>query len=210
MKMSKLAAAILLSGSVLTYSGIASAHVTVWPKQTKVNAYERFTVRVPNEKDSNTVKVRLEFPTGMQISSVLPLPGWNYEFEKDSEGRFKAITWTAANGGGIKPNEFMEFGLSGKNPSSPGNVAFKAYQTYANGSVVEWTGDASSKTPAPVITVQAADQTAAGNEGKQEAAADPKKDAAAGTNTAGSNTLPLILSGAALLIAMISLFRKNK
>jgi hypothetical protein len=40
---------VLTSTSFLAFSGIDSAHVTVWPKDTKANAYERYTVRVPVE-----------------------------------------------------------------------------------------------------------------------------------------------------------------
>ncbi|BCJ88192.1 YcnI family copper-binding membrane protein [Effusibacillus dendaii] len=202
-KRKQIASAILFSASLLLFAGTASAHVTVWPKETKADSYERYTIRVPNEKDNPTTKVRVEFPPGTSIGNVLPVPGWTYEFEKDSEGRFKAITWTAT-AGGIKPNEFVEFGLSGKNPKDPGTLSWKSYQTYSDNSVVEWTGAPDSKTPAPVVTVSA--DTKAGDQQQQENAAAP--GAKTESSTSG-NTWPYVLSSAALLLSLVSLFRKK-
>lgn len=210
MKWNKWMSTLAVAGALLTFAGTASAHVTVWPKETKASAYERYTVRVPVEKDSNTVKVRLEFPEGVNVGRVLPVPGWTYAWEKDGEGRNKAITWTATEDG-IKPHEFMEFGLSAKNPGEPGTLAWKAYQTYADGTVVEWTGESGSDTPAPTVVVTEGNQTGGGHGEADHAAGHHgagQADAAPGSPAFG-NTLPLVLSGLALLVAVISLFRKK-
>ncbi len=215
MKWNKWISTLAVAGAMLTFAGTASAHVTVWPKETTASSYERYTVRVPVEKDSNTVKVRLEFPAGVKVGTVLPVPGWTYEWEKDADGRFKSITWTAT-AGGIKPHEFMEFGLSAKNPADPGTLTWKAYQTYADGTVVEWTGAAGSETPAPTVTVkkgtgEADDHHAAENkaEAHQDAGQTAAHPAEQSTSTSTGNTLPLVLSGLALLASLISLFRKK-
>jgi LPXTG-motif cell wall-anchored protein len=205
MMMKKWMSTMVLTSTFLTFSGIASAHVTVWPKETKANTYERYTVRVPVEKNRNTIKVRLEFPSGMKIGNVLPVSGWEYKLEKNAEGRFSAITWTATNGG-IKPNEFQEFGLSGKNPKDPGTLVWKAYQTYADGTTVDWIGNKEAKTPAPTITVKAATKT--GNESAQNNQQTNVPNAQA-VPTGSNNTLPLALSGIAILLSIISFFRKK-
>lgn len=197
---------MIVTGALMAFAGTASAHVTVWPKETTTGAYEKYTVRVPVEKDINTIKVRVEFPASVKVGTVEPVLGWNYEFEKDPDGRFKAITWTATSGG-IKPNEFMEFSFVGANPKEPGTLAWKAYQTYADGSVVEWTGEPGSKTPASVTTIK---QGAADHDhhddhkNTPENAPKPQE-----TKSAGSNTIPLTLSGVAVLLSLISLFRKQ-
>jgi uncharacterized protein YcnI len=200
--------ATLASALLFATAGTASAHVTVWPKQSTTNAYEKYTVRVPVEKDQATTKVRLEFPAGVKVSTVKPVPGWNYEFEKDSEGRFTAITWTATNGG-IKPHEFTEFDFVGKNPAEATTLSWKAYQTYADGSVVEWTGDKDSKTPASVTVIQQStasdDHHANDKHSQHETSAEQETASSASTN----NTLPLVLSGLALLLSAVSLFRKR-
>jgi LPXTG-motif cell wall-anchored protein len=205
MMMKKWMSTIVLTSTFLTFSGIASAHVTVWPKESKTNTYERYTIRVPVEKNSNTIKVRLEFPSGMKIGNVLPVPGWDYKLEKNTEGRFSAITWTATNGG-IKPNEFQEFGLSGKNPKDPGALVWKAYQTYADGTTVDWIGNKDAKTPAPTITVKTDEKAGTvTTQNIQQTTASNTQAAPTGSN----NTLPLALSGIAILLSIISFFRKK-
>jgi MYXO-CTERM domain-containing protein len=77
------------------------------------------------------------------------VPGWQYEFEKDS-GLIKAITWS---GGKIKPEEFQEFAFQAKTPKDTGEFAWKAYQTYEDGSVVEWTGPPDAEEPASVVRI---------------------------------------------------------
>ncbi|RNB81976.1 DUF1775 domain-containing protein [Brevibacillus fluminis] len=203
MKVQKWLSSILLTGAILTLATTAQAHVNVYPKETTTGAYEKYTVRVPVEKDVNTTKVRLEFPDNVKVSTVMPIPGWDYAFEKDSEGRNKAITWTAT-AGGIKSHEFMEFAFVGANPKETGSLTWKAYQTYADGETVEWTGDKDSKTPASVTTVNAG----AGED--DHGAAQTAAPAQAAAQTGGSsNTLPTVLAGLALLVAIIGFFRKK-
>jgi uncharacterized protein YcnI len=211
--MKKWISTLTVTGALLAFAGSASAHVTVWPKEAAAGGYEKYTVRVPVEKNSNTTKVRVEFPAGVKVSTVMPVPGWKYEFEKDAEGHSKAITWTAT-AGGIKPHEFMEFSFSGKNPDQPGKIAWKAYQTYADHSVVEWTGAEGSETPAAVTTLKEVANTEGHQHGENTetaAGSGNEKAAAPATETSKSvnNTLPLVLSGIALLLSVISLFRKK-
>jgi len=202
MKMAKWMSSVLVAGAVLTLATAAEAHVVVYPKETTTGAYEKYTVRVPVEKDVNTTKVRVEFPEGVKVSTVQPIPGWSYEFEKDKDGRNTALVWTAT-GDGIKAHEFTEFYFVGANPKEAGSLAWKAYQTYADGEVVEWTGEQDSKTPASITTIKAG----VGEVGHEagEAAAPAQAPAASG----GSNTVPMVLSGLALLISLVGLFRKK-
>lgn len=207
MKWTKWMSSVLVAGAVLTLATAAQAHVNVYPKETTTGAYEKYTVRVPVEKDVNTTKVKLEFPAGVKVSTVQPIPGWSYEFEKDKDGRNTALVWTATDGG-IKAHEFMEFAFVGANPKEEGSLAWKAYQTYADGEVVEWTGDKDSKTPASVTTVKAGVGEAGHDHGEAQApAAAPGQESA--SSTGSSNTLPLVLSGLALLISIVGLFRKK-
>jgi uncharacterized protein YcnI len=199
---------LIVAGTLFAFAGTASAHVTVWPKESTTSAYEKYTVRVPVEKDVNTTKVRVEFPADIKVSSVEPVPGWSYAFEKDADGRIKAITWTAT-AGGIKPHEFMEFPFVAANPKQPGQIAWKAYQTYADGSVVEWTGDPNSKTPASVTTIKQG--TAEGDGHDEKSPTDAKTEPAPEKTapTSGNNTWAYVLSGVAILLSLISLFRRR-
>jgi uncharacterized protein YcnI len=205
---------VLVAMVVLLTAAVASAHVTVWPKVSAANGFERYTIRVPNEKDNPTVKVRVELPAGTTFSGVLPVPGWSYATEKDASGKVIAVVWSA---GQIKPGEFMEFGVSVRNPKDAGTVFWKAYQTYGDGTVVEWTGAAGADTPAPTVTLSAA--AATGEAGHGDTATTPAPSAsgtapatpapAPAPSTAApapaSNNLGAWLGGAALLISLLAL-----
>jgi uncharacterized protein YcnI len=201
--------ALLVTLFVMAFAGVASAHVTVWPKQSKANAYERYTIRVPTEKDIPTVKLRVELPAGATFSSVLPVPGWKFETEKDAFGKVVALVWS---GGEIKKGEFMEFGISVKNAKDPGDTVWKAYQTYSDGSVVEWTGAPDSKTPAPMVKLEAGTADDHGHDQKdQPAAQQPAKETPAATQPAAAQpaqggSLGTWLGGAGLAVSLVALF----
>lgn len=139
------------------FASIASAHVTVWPRTSTTKAYEKYTVRVPTEKEVPTVKIELKFPAGLTVTNFEPVPGWTYQIEKDASGNTTGVIWS---GGKIPVGAFQEFAFLASNPAEPANLAFKAYQTYADGSVVDWTGPAGSATPASVVQITAASTAA--------------------------------------------------
>ncbi len=149
----KLAVAALL-GVVLAFSlgGSVQAHITLDPAEAPAGGFVKYTVRVPTERDVPTVRIRVEFPAGVVVSRFLPKEGWQRQVEKDSSGRVTAVTWS---GGNLGPDEFEEFAFLARNPSTPGKIVWKAYQTYQDGTVVEWTGPESSDRPAPVTMLTA-------------------------------------------------------
>ncbi|WP_106498274.1 YcnI family copper-binding membrane protein [Lentibacillus sp. Marseille-P4043] len=188
---------------------IAEAHVTVNPSESTTNAYEKYSVRIPVEKDINTTKVELQVPDGVNLVSVMPVNNWNYQLKKDDDERITSVTWTAT-AGGVKPNEFIEFSFIGANPSEPGEVSWKAFQTYEDGSVVEWTGPPDADEPASVTTITSGDEAAPHEENDSAATEDSQTDndneSASDSNT---NWIPIVISVLALLLALISLFRKK-
>jgi len=134
----------------------ASAHVTIWPGEVEQGAYTVFTVRVPSEKESTeTTAVRVVFPEGVSIARFEPKPGWTVEFARNDGQAITEVTWTAEPGHGLDVTEFTEFRMSGRvlpdaDTSSP--LVWKAYQTYADGSVVEWIGAPGTDSPTPAPT----------------------------------------------------------
>jgi uncharacterized protein YcnI len=139
------AAALLLPAPLL-------AHVTVWPRTASRGAYERYVVRVPNEKDIATTRVELRFPAEVRIASFQDVPGWQLEVLTDSAGKVIGAVWT----GTLAPKRFVELPFIGVNPRSGERVVWPAYQTYADGQRVEWTGAPETKTPASITTLTAA------------------------------------------------------
>ena len=167
---------------------VAHAHVTVWPRTASHGAYERYVVRVPNEKDVATTRVEIRFPAEVRISSFLDVPGWKLEVVTDSAGKITGAVWT----GNLPPKRFVEFPFVAVNPKEGKNIVWPAFQTYEGNQLVEWTGAEGSKTPASVTTLTARPATGA--------AADSATRAAA----SGSST-PLYVSLAALALALVSL-----
>jgi uncharacterized protein YcnI len=128
----------------------AQAHVTVWPKTSSVGAYEKYSVRVPNEKDSPTVRVELEYPAAITALYFERKAGWTVEHRRDSKGKIISTVWT---GGSIAPEEFAEFQIIARNPAQAGELVWKAVQFHVDGSRSEWTSGEDSPTPAPRTSV---------------------------------------------------------
>mgnify|MGYP001355595188 CR=1 FL=1 len=153
--MKKLAAIVLTLMLAISFAGIASAHVTVQPKEAPANSYQVFTVRVPTEKEAATTQVKVVIPQGVSVSRFEPKFDWSYEVEKGADGAIVSVTWKAT-GAGLSGTEFGDFRMSGKVAEDAKELVWKAYQTYADGEVVEWTGAPDADKPASVTTVTAA------------------------------------------------------
>lgn len=184
-------------------AGTASAHVTVYPKEATQGSYEKFTVRVPTEKDVPTVQVELKFQTeAVTISRFEPKPGWTYRIAKDTSGTVTGVTWTAS-GDGLQATEFGEFNMQGKVSDSASSITWKAYQTYKDGSVVEWTGAPDAKTPASVTTVKPKPAGAGTTDSHGNISQAPAQGAAAAAGE--TDRTPLYLSISALVLGAAAL-----
>ncbi len=134
---------LALLALVLVLPFFASAHVTVMPSEVGVGERQIFNVSVPTEKDMATVGLRLVIPDGLQ--SVMPnvKPGWNIELVKMGEGEeamIREIIWT---GGAVPADMRDDFFFRAQAPMEEGTLVWKAYQTYADGSIVSWDADVS-------------------------------------------------------------------
>jgi len=128
------------------------AHAVVFPKASTPGAYERYVLRVPNEKNVATVRVELRVPEGVRVISFADVPGWRLEPRLDSANAIAGAVWT----GTLAPKRFVEFPFMAVNPKAPGVIHWPAIQTYADGMTVEWTGPDSSKSPASATQIAAA------------------------------------------------------
>ena len=135
--------------TMLAVSAPAWAHVVVSPEVVTAGDYETLTVSVPTEKEVPTTEIRVEVPEGFLLSGVQPVPGWEHTFQEDG-GVVRAVTFS---GGEIRPQEFQQFLVQAQAPEEPGEYPWKAFQTYEDGSVVEWTGAPDSDEPASMIEV---------------------------------------------------------
>lgn len=130
---SLLTAAFALSLGSTTY-----AHVTVKPAEAVTSGYQTFTVSVPNEKEISTVSVKVVMPSGIVSATPTQKAGWQIIKETEGTGEdatTKSITW---EGGSISDGTRDEFTFSAKTPEKAAELQWKAYQTYADGTVVAW------------------------------------------------------------------------
>ena len=130
----------------------ATSHVSVWPKESIQNAREKYEIRVPNEKQADTIALEVRFPAGLKVSSFEQKPGWNTEALRDPSGAIIGARWS----GRLPSQQFTEFGLLAANPASGSQLLWSATQLYADGTKVEWSGEPGSKAPAPRVTLKPA------------------------------------------------------
>lgn len=190
----------------------AFAHVTVQPKEVPQGSYQVFTVRVPTERPSATTAVKIVIPDGVEISRFEPKPDWTYEIETDGEGKIVSVTWKAA-GAGLAETEFGEFRMQGKVAEDATELVWKAYQTYADGEVVAWTGAPDADTPASVTRVTPAAADADGHDHGGGGSADAGADRANPADRARDPlTFGLAVAGLAAGVAAlaVALFRGRK
>jgi hypothetical protein len=167
-----LAAALLLGAPATGF-----AHAVVFPRRAEPGAYERYLLRVPNERGVPTGRVEIRFPAGLRVVSFGDVPGWSVEVKKDASGAITSAVWW----GTLLPERFVEFPFVAVNPKAGTRLVWQASQTYQGGERIDWTGPEGSKTPASVTEIAAAEESGGGGE----------------TGT--------YLGGAALLVALLAL-----
>jgi uncharacterized protein YcnI len=141
--------ATLLTLAVTT---LAIAHAVVYPKSSTTGSFERYVVRVPNERKVATTTVEMTFPADVRVNSFEDVPGWTIEVKRDTAQRIAGVVWT----GNLAPERFVELPFVAANPKTATEIHWPVIQTYADGERVEWTGPAGSKRPASSTTIAAA------------------------------------------------------
>ena len=147
-----LAAATTVLGLAVSVPTLSWAHAVVLPRRSTTGAYEKYVLRVPNEKAVPTTRVELVFPKDVRVTSFADVPGWQLEVVTDSAKAITAAIWT----GTLPPARFVEFPFVAVNPKTDATLTWPAYQTYADGERVEWSGPEGSKRPASVTKIGAA------------------------------------------------------
>ena len=190
-----------LAGSTVLLAAVpAFAHVTVQPDTAPKGSYSTIAFKVPNEEDNaSTTKLQVFLPAEHPIASVSlqPVPGWTAKVTtaklstplKTDDGTVDTavtqITWT---GGKIGAGQFQQFPVSfGPLPDNADSLAFKALQTYSDGTVVRWidlaqAGQPEPAHPAPTLRLTAATADGAPAPTGSPAAA-PAADAKGGQDT---------------------------
>jgi uncharacterized protein YcnI len=130
--------------ALLLVSSVAWARAVVFPSRSTPGAYEKYVLRIPNERDVPTVRVELHFPTALRVVSFGDVPGWKLQVLTDTAQQITGAVWT----GTLPKDRFVEFPFVAVNPKDSSSLSWPTYQTYSSGERVEWTSpDTASKTP---------------------------------------------------------------
>jgi uncharacterized protein YcnI len=150
----KRALLVSLFGAVAVLLGLpggALAHVEVVPADSLPGVMERYGIRVPTEKPVPTVRVEIEFPSGLRVVDLEASPGWQVTVQTESNGRLIGAVW---EGGSIPAGQFAEFGLRAQNPERDAQLRWTVIQTYADGTEAQWIGPPNAEFPAATTRVR--------------------------------------------------------
>jgi uncharacterized protein YcnI len=136
--------------AALVSAGAASAHAHVSPPVVLSKVSQVYTLAVPTENSSDTTEIELTVPAGFGIDSFVPSPGWKRTVQSSGSGDSAVVSKVTWSGGKVPTGEDSAFSFLAS-PSSSKTYTFGVRQTYADGSVVDWSGPESSDTPAPTI-----------------------------------------------------------
>ena len=137
-------ARLILVALLIAVPSVALAHAVVFPKTSAPGAYEKYVLRVPNERDVPTTRVELHFPPGLRVVSFGDVAGWALQVLTDTAQRITGAVWT----GNLPKERFIEFPFIAVNPKDSVRLTWPTIQTYANGETVRWTDpDTAAKSP---------------------------------------------------------------
>jgi uncharacterized protein YcnI len=165
----------LVAGPVLTLliAPIAFGHIRIAPTESTFGAREKYTMRVPNEKQSATIRVEGDFPTGLEVYDFEFKPGWKIDFKKNDKGKIVGAVWT----GRVQPNEFVEFGMLAINPKEgDAKMLWKFHQYYEDGTKEDFISPPDAKMPLlpmPQVILKPADSPSAAASPGNPASATP-------------------------------------
>lgn len=203
------AVAVAIGVSAAFVSGNALAHVVVKPAEVISASRQVFTVSVPNEKDIPTTAVKVLIPEGVESVTPTAKAGWTIATEKEGTGESATVTEITWNGGTIGPDLRDDFTFSAKAPAQTSELKWKAYQTYADGTIVAWdkdTADNSEEVPnsGPLSVTKVV------NESEEEIAAKTEAQATANAqSTANRSFYTAVIAVLAALTAIYFATRKK-
>ena len=114
----------------------AAAHMVVVPAESVAGGWERYSLLVPTEHSSPTVRIELRLPAGLEIVALEAVPGWEGRHDPLPIGA-ATLAWT---GGRIPPTQFVVFEFLAWNPPAARTITWIATQWYEDGTSDRWDG----------------------------------------------------------------------
>jgi uncharacterized protein YcnI len=113
---------------------LASAHVSVTPRESMAGATEKYTIRIPTEDKVATTGADIEFPEGVIVETIQVPSGWKYDLKRKDD-RIVSMAIQAD----VKPGEFIEVAFVARNPRDKKEIVWTLRQRFADGKVTDWT-----------------------------------------------------------------------
>ena len=135
------ASAALIAGVGLAVASPASAHATVQMYGGKATAggYGALWMRIPHGCDgSPTKRVMITVPASFGSAKPQMIGGWRAKVVTRADGS-RQLIWNAT-GAPLPDDQFADFGISVKWPTTEGKVALPTVQSCVKGKVA-WIGD---------------------------------------------------------------------
>jgi len=93
--------------ALLLVSSGAWASAVVFPKTSTPGAYEKYSLRVINEREVATVRVEIHFPPGLRVVSFGDVPGWQLQILADTTERITGAGGAETARSGRQPLELQ-------------------------------------------------------------------------------------------------------
>lgn len=135
------ASAALIAGAGLAVASPASAHASIQLYGAKATAggYGALWMRIPHGCDgSPTKRVMITVPASFGSAKPQMIGGWKAKVVTKADGS-RQLIWNAT-GEPLPDDQFVDFGVSVKWPTTEGEVALPTVQTCVQGKVA-WIGD---------------------------------------------------------------------
>jgi uncharacterized protein YcnI len=145
---------LVVAVAALALPAAAFAHAHVSPPFGLKNESQVWTLAVPTEKENaETTQIVFTPPSGFNIDSFVPSPGWERKVQQSGSGEDAVVTKVTWTGGKVPTGEDAAFSFLASAADAK-TYTFGVQQTYSDGSVVDWNGPESSDTPSPTIEVK--------------------------------------------------------
>lgn len=117
----------VIGGLLLSLAVQAWGHVDLEPRQSIPRKWQTYTLSVPSETQTPTVRIHLRVPAAFEIEAVKHSPPWQIDTIRDERGFIREVNWT---GGSIPPQTFDELTFLTRNPDAAGLYRWQIEQYY--------------------------------------------------------------------------------
>jgi uncharacterized protein YcnI len=110
-------------------------HSDLDPRQSIPKKWETYTLSVPTEAETPTVRIVLHVPLDFEIEMVEHSRVWDITTERDARGYIRVVRWS---GNSIPSQTFEAFKFLARNPAAIGTYRWQIEQHYEAGEPATW------------------------------------------------------------------------